>query len=115
MIWDDHQSRCIGELSFRSQVTLPFFPHLNACGKMKERERGGGRGGEGQGTSQLQRKHPLTCWAEFTFVTGTRGSSCGRVLHFRYCMLIADQIRTYMPTRVDACIARRQHSLPEAV
>ena len=23
MIWDDHQGRCIGELSFRSQVGLP--------------------------------------------------------------------------------------------
>ena len=23
MIWDDHQKRCIGELSFRSQVRLP--------------------------------------------------------------------------------------------
>lgn len=23
MIWDDHQKRCIGELSFRSQVWLP--------------------------------------------------------------------------------------------
>lgn len=23
MIWDDHQGRCIGELSFRSQVSIP--------------------------------------------------------------------------------------------
>ncbi len=27
MIWDDHQNRCIGELSFRSQVsTCGIFP-----------------------------------------------------------------------------------------
>jgi hypothetical protein len=25
MIWDDHQNRCIGELSFRSEVTLTFL------------------------------------------------------------------------------------------
>ena len=29
MIWDDHQKRCIGELSFRSQVWLPAAVRLS--------------------------------------------------------------------------------------
>lgn len=28
MIWDDHQGRCIGELTFRSQVRSPSPPCL---------------------------------------------------------------------------------------
>lgn len=98
MIWDDHQGRCIGELSFRSQVALPSFPHLYTCGTMKDSAKGRGVGRVG-GRASFKGSTFLNMLGWMHLGQWHEGSACGRILHFECCMHIADKINVFAHTR----------------